>query len=585
MSEMKKIPYGLTDLKRIIEQNYFYVDKTRFLPKIEETGSYLFLIRPRRFGKSLWLATLELYYDLYYKDISKKILKETYIGQNPTKERSQYFMLKFNFSAVNPEIEKVELSFEEHCNEQYVEFIDKYNSLLPDNFEADLKQRQTAYSKLEFIYTKIKSSGYKLYIIIDEYDNFANTILSGSNGKERYKRLTQGEGFFRHFFNKLKVGTSGIDAPITRTFITGVSPVTMDDVTSGYNIGDNITTNPQLNEIIGFTNNELDTLLEHYKQAGVLKNSIAEIKNTITEWYNHYCFSEENSNTLYNSDMVLFYINQYIKRQKQPKNLIDNNAKTDYKKLQHLITLDRQLNGNFSVLKQIYEKQEISALIAESFPVEQLLDKDCFVSLLYYFGLLSIEGIKEGRTNLIIPNNTIKSFWKDYIIEAYQKTNTFRIDIFDYSRLIHEMAYRGEWKQVFDFLAEEIKKQSKIRDYINGEAMIKGFLMAYLSITEHYVLVSEKELNKGFADLYLEPFIYRFTDMPYCYLIEVKYVPRSEKEIAKDSKKIETLVKEAETQLNQYENDEVVLKTKHHTKVRKLVLVYHGWELIYKEEV
>ena len=337
---MKKIPYGLTDLKLIIEEDYYYIDKTRFLPEIEATGRFLFLIRPRRFGKSLWLATLELYYDLYYKEDAEKLLKNTWIGQHPTKERSQYLVLKFNFSAVNPAESKLERSFEEHCDEVYSEFMKKYKDILPKYFVSKLEQKSSPSSKFEFIFTEVKALHHKLYVIIDEYDNFANTILSERDGKNRYLRLTRGEGFFRHFFNKLKTGTTGNNAPVTRSFITGVSPVTMDDVTSGYNIGKNITTDFSLNEIIGFTNDEVLKMLQYYGKYAHF--DIEQLMPVLSDWYNNYRFSKKARLELFNSDMILYFIDKYLSENELPDSFIDDNAKTDYKKLQHMITLDRQ---------------------------------------------------------------------------------------------------------------------------------------------------------------------------------------------------------------------------------------------------
>jgi len=204
---------------------------------------------------------------------------------------------------------------------------------------------------------------------------------------------------------------------------------------------------------------------------------------------------------------------------------------------------------------------------------------------MYYLGLLTITDIKRGKICLSIPNETIKYIWHEYIIEAYSDTNIFRIDLSKFGNLIENMAYEGKWQEVFDFLSEEINQQTKIRDYIDGEAMIKGFLMAYLSLTSHYTLMSEKEFNKGFADLYLEPYIIQHTEMPYSYLIEIKYFKRDKNGIDQNSDTFKNVIKEAENQLNRYSKDEYVLKTQHHTTVRKLILAYHGWELIFMKEV
>ncbi len=280
---------------------------------------------------------------------------------------------------------------------------------------------------------------------------------------------------------------------------------------------------------------------------------------------------------------MLYFLNLYLNYQKIPKNLLDANIKTDYQKLKHLIILDKQLNGNFSILKQITEQGEIAANIEQSFSVEDLLMPDKFISLLYYFGLISIAGSKRGKPLMKIPNKTIETFFGEYIRNSYKDANVFKIDVFKYSLLVENMAYEGKWKEVFQFLSEEVKKQSKIRDYISGEDMIKGFLLAYLNITDHFVIATEKEFNKGFADFYIEPFFIKYKDMPFSYIIELKYIERSKTKNLKTE--VNRLVKEATAQLHKYAKDKYVIETKGNTELKKIVLVYNAWELVYFEEV
>jgi hypothetical protein len=244
--------------------------------------------------------------------------------------------------------------------------------------------------------------------------------------------------------------------------------------------------------------------------------------------------------------------------------------------------LDKKINGNFSILKSILETGEVTSEIIPSFSVNELLRRECFISLLYYFGLLTIDEEAKGRALLKIPNQTILHFFGTYLRKGYEDTDIFKVDIYRFSELMSEMAYSGNWKGVFDFLADEIKAQTKIRDYIQGENMIKGFLLAYLNITNHYVIKTENELNKGYADLYLEPFFVQYKEMTTSYIIELKYIKRSEEEITET---IQTKMDEAKVQLNQYADDEYVKKTKGNTELKKLALVWHGWELVEAQEV
>ncbi len=275
MNTIKRIPYGLTDFNRIQNENYYYVDKTRYIPLLEETANYLFLIRPRRFGKSLLLSIIEDYYDIARKDIFKDLFANTYISTNATSEQGTYLVLNLNFSSVNPGIDKVEESFESHCEINFEAFNDKYSEYFDDAYQIGYNKKKNSYDRFEYIYIQAKKRKLKLYIIIDEYDNFANSILTTDKGESNYKKITHDEGFFRFFFNKLKAGTTGSDAAISKLFITGVSPITMDDVTSGFNIGLNISTNSVFNELLGFTEEEVKEMLQYYSTHNLLPKNLA----------------------------------------------------------------------------------------------------------------------------------------------------------------------------------------------------------------------------------------------------------------------------------------------------------------------
>ncbi len=584
MKKIKRLPYGLTDIERIQTENYYYVDKTRFIPVLEETMNYVFLIRPRRFGKSLWLSVLEDYYDVAKKDKFETYFKETYIKDHPTEEQGKYLILSFNFSAVNPNIKETEASFENHCSLKYYEFCENYRHILGDDFFIKIKQYSKSYDTLEFICTYCKLNNLKLFIIIDEYDNFANTILSTpGSGKEQYFKLTHKEGFFRFFFNKLKAGTTGSNAAISKLFITGVSPLTMDDVTSGFNIGENVATDDRFNQMVGFNRQEVISIIKYYQNEGVLHYDTDYLMSVIDTWYNNYKFSKRANTNMYNSDMVLYFLKKIIDTGYLPDSLIDNNAKTDYEKLRYLVILDNKLNGNFSLLKNIYDTGNIISDIQTSFSVSQLHKQESFVSLLYYFGLITIEKESRGKFQLKIPNETIKSFYSQYILQAYRDTDVFNVDIFKLENLVDNMAYDGLWEPVFEFLANEIKNQSSIRDYIRGEAMVKGFLLAYLNISSHYLIHPEYEMNKGYCDLYLEPFFVKHPEMKYSYMIEIKYEKRNEKGLSKTS--LDDLKTEADKQLQLYSRDEFIRKTSGNSELKKIRLVYNGWELVYKDEV
>lgn len=420
----KGIPYGVTDFRMIREENYYYVDKTRYISLLEDVARFFFLIRPRRFGKSLFVNMLTWYYDINRKELFNDLFGDLYIGQHPTDEQGKYLILSFNFSAVNPDPDKLMESFEWHCHLRFMEFANAYVSYFEPGFVKSVENAPSAAAKFSYIISKAGERDVPIYLVIDEYDNFSNAVLANA-GNTHYKALTHGAGFFRFFFNLIKEGATG-NGPIKRMFITGVSPVTMDDVTSGFNIGTNMSCDARFNNIIGFSEQELRGMLSYYKEVGDISDSIDDLIGMMKPWYDNYCFSSDSLNEpMYNSDMVLYFLNNYLPHKKAPSNMIDNNIRTDYNKLRHLIRLDKTFGLNASIIQEIITNGSIVTEIKTAFPAEDLAKPDNFKSLLYYYGLLSIQGIKRGDTVLGIPNLTVREQLYGYLIEAYREADLF----------------------------------------------------------------------------------------------------------------------------------------------------------------
>ena len=581
---MKALPYGLSDFPRIMRKNYYYVDKTRFIEMLERQPSYLFLIRPRRFGKSLFLAMLETYYSIDYADSFEEIFGELYIGKHPTEEHNSYMVLRFNFSEVSSKLETVERSFSEYCCMVMKNFILKYERLLGSRIWEIVNPDETNPEQMlaalkEYV---SRTDCPRIYLLIDEYDNFTNTILS-SYGQERYREKTHGDGLIRGFFNNVKASTSNAGAAVERLFITGVSPITMDDVTSGFNIGTNISTLPQFNNIIGFSEDEVREMITYYKDEDALPENITVdgLVEIMKPWYDNYCFSEDRlEERMFNSDMALYFLNSYLQLGKAPKMMVDNNIRTDYNKLRHLVQIDKTFGANASVIQQIIAEGSITAQIATSFPAEKMTDTENFKSLLFYFGMLSIQGTDFGSAILGIPNLTVREQLYTYLVEAYREAKMFDLDLSSFSGLVKEMALRGEWKPVFRFFARELERQSAIREFIDGEAHIKGFLLAYLGLTQGYVILPEHESSKGYADFYMMPDLLHQSDIAYSYIVEVKYARRD----ASDAD-IALLKRDAAEQLRRYAADEKVLRTKGNTRLELITLVFKGWELVVLEKL
>ncbi len=569
----KGIPYGVTDFRLIREGGYYYVDKTRYITLVEDAARFFFLIRPRRFGKSLFINMLTWYYDINRKDRFEELFGDLYIGQHPTEEQGKYLILSFNFSAVNPDPDKLIESFEWHCHLRFMEFAGAYASYFDSGFAEEVKNAPSATAKFSYIISKAKELELPIYLVIDEYDNFSNAILANT-GTAHYKSLTHGNGFFRFFFNLIKEGATG-DGPIKRMFITGVSPVTMDDVTSGFNIGANMSTNPLFNNIIGFSEAELRKMLTYYKEAGDILDGVEDLILIMKPWYDNYCFSSKSLNEpMYNSDMVLYFLNYYLSLKEPPVNMIDNNIRTDYNKLRHLIRLDKTFGLNASIIQDIIANGSIVAEIKTAFPAEDLAKPDNFKSLLYYYGLLSISGVKRGDTVLSIPNLTVREQLYGYLIEAYREAKLFELDLSNLNNLVKDMAYDGVWEPAFRYFASELERQSAIREFIEGEAHIKGFLLAYLGLTRAFIIYPEHESNKGYADFYMMPDLIHQPEIAYSYIVEVKYANRDA-----SSAEIEVLKSEATKQLHRYADDPKVQQTKGHTLLRLITLVFRGWTL------
>ncbi len=584
-SPPKTIAYGASNYTQIQSGNYYFVDKTHFILLLEDS-LYPLLIRPRRMGKSLWRSLLECYYDVARADKFDELFGSTWIGQNPTAERNRYLILSLDFAAINPAMDQVERSFNEEGENKIHRFLEKYASCFSKQMVEEVYARDTFSSKLSVVLSYVGLHGLKLYVFIDEYDNFANTILS-SVGKQAYHEITQGKGFYSHFFNILKAGTSADDAPIGRLFITGVSPIAMDDVTSGFNIGDNISLSSAFQEMVGFTEAETLEILKYYKDANRLVGDVNEHLTLMRVWYNHYRFAKQTKESVFNTDMVLYYVKNVLREQAVPDQLIDQNIKIDYNKLRHLLLVNKDssrksLNGNFNLLREIAQQETIACQVVESFPLDQITARENFVSLLYYFGLLTHSGNHHlGQPILQIPNLTVKTLMYGYLRDAFDDNDVFKVDVYRFSNLVGEMAFNGQWQEVVNFLSERIKEQTSIRDFLGSEKAIQSFLLAYLNIHDYFITHSEMETNKGYCDILLEPFLTKYPALPNVYLIELKYIPRSE---TASQEAIDKARKKAAEQLSRYAQDAALQQRSQGLTIRKLVLVFHGWELVSCEQ-
>ena len=578
----KQIPYGIQDFVQVITQNYYYVDKTMYIPKLEDSHNNLFCIRPRRFGKSVLLSMLHAYYDCRTKDKFQEWFGDLWIGKNPTPLQGRYQILHLDFSQVGGTIENLEEKFNFYLGVQLNGFVRDYLEFYSEKVQRQVEETKDAGGKLAIIQSEARSKNYPLYLIIDEYDNFTNTVLN-EQGENVYWAITHAEGFYRDIFKKFK-------GSFERIFMMGVSPVTLDDVTSGYNIGWHISTKEEFNQMLGFSTEDVREMFTYYKSEGKIPadSDIEAIIKEMKPWYDNYCFSEDallTQSKVFNCDMVLYYLRNYMSRGQSPKEMIDPNTKTDYNKMKKLIQLDKLDGDRKGVLHSIIEDGEIICNLVETFPAYKITDPDIFPSLLFYYGMLTIKGTFGSQLILGIPNNNVRNQYYGFLLDEYQKVN--RVNLNNLSTLFTYMAFDGKWKECLEYMATEYAKVSSVRDGIEAERNLQGFFMAYLSLNNYYYTAPELEMNHGYCDFFLLPNLTHYPTK-HSYIIELKVLSKAEfNAMSKDGKhtKAELQWQEAVEQIQKYAAAPRVEALRQGTTLHKIIMQFEGWELKNMKEV
>ena len=575
----KRIPYGMQNFEDVIKEDCYYVDKTSFIEQIEESNMYFLFIRPRRFGKTLTLSMLENYYDINKKDKFDEIFGKLYIGQNPTPEHSTYLIIHLNFAEVAAGLDDYKDGLDNHCRLVFNFFCDIYAHILPADTKAGLQQEPDAVSKLRFLCQKCQEVGKKIYLFIDEYDNFTNMILAHEEHLVRYRNQTHGEGYLRQFFNAIK-GTAGNS--LGRVFVTGVTPVTMDDLTSGFNIGTNYSLSSDFNEMTGFTEEEVREMLDYYGSVLPFNHTTDELIKVMKPWYDNYCFAEERygETTMYNSMMVLYFVDNYIGYEYQiTKKMVEPNIRIDYDKLRMLIRHDKEFAHDASIIQQLVTQGFVIGALNENFPAERINDPDNFLSLLFYFGMVTIDGTYKGETKFIIPNEVVRDQMYTYLLDTY-KENDLVYDRYSKGKLESKLAYDGQFKPYFEYIADCLKKYSSQRDKQKGEAFVHGFTLAMTSQNKFYRPISELDNDGGYADIFLSPLCDIYKDMVDSYIIELKYSKSQTTD-----EQVKKLFEEASAQISRYADSDMVREAVKTTKLHKLVVIYRGAEMVACEEI
>lgn len=581
MENVKRIPYGVSDFVDIIKRNQYYVDKTMYIPKLEEEADSLFFIRPRRFGKSLLLSMMCAYYDINQSDRFEELFGKLWIGSHPTPYQGKFQVLFLDFSKIGGDIKDLKENFNNYCNIRLDNFIERYKRAYRPEIVEKIKSAPTAVDKLNMIDTEAKDANMQLYLIIDEYDNFTNVVLN-EHGEKVYWALTHAKGFYREIFKVFK-------GMFTRIFMTGVSPVTLDDLTSGFNIGWHISTKPAFNQMLGFSTEDVREMFEYFKSAGKVRPD-CDVESVIAEmkpWYDNYCFSKnalQTQSKVFNCDMVLYYLLNYMETGESPRQMIDPNTKTDYNKMKKLLQLDKLDGNRKGVIQEIAEKGKIISNLETTFPAETLTNPNMFVSLLFYYGMLTIKGTRGSRLILGIPNNNVRKQYYEYLLEQYEE-KAF-LDTNQLEDYFYDMAYDGKWHDALQFLADSYAKVSSVRDGIEAERNIQGFFMAYLNLNAYYMTAPELELNHGYCDFFLLPDLTHYASK-HCYILELKLIPKKEKGMSQETYEaaIQQQWDAAEVQIKHYAEAPRVEALRQGTQLHKIIMQFDGWKLFRMDEV
>ena len=579
---MKRLPYGINDFEAVIEQNQYYVDKTMYLPLLENQPSNIFFIRPRRFGKSIFLSMLHAYYDCSKKEKFQTLFGDLWVGKHPTPLQGKYQVLHLDFSYVGGSIDKLEENFDMYLRVKLDGFMRIYQEFYLTDFKEKFFKTDSATEKLALLQDETATKGIPLYLIIDEYDNFTNTVLN-EQGEKVYWAITHADGFYRDVFKKFK-------GMFERIFITGVSPVTLDDVTSGFNIGWHISTKPEFNQMLGFSLEEVRKMFAYYKEVGGIP-ATSDIEVMIDEmkpWYDNYCFSEDalkNQSKVFNCDMVIYYLRNYMDRGEAPKQMIDPNTMTDYNKMKKLLLLDKLDGNRKGIIRTIAETGQIVTSLENTFPASRLTNPQTFTSLLFYYGMLTIKDTFGDMLILGIPNNNVRKQYYGYLLEQYQEEKF--VDLTQMKILFTYMALEGKWRDALEAMAKAYEDVSSVRDGIESERNLQGFFMAYLNLNNYYYTAPELELNHGYCDFFLLPNLTHYATK-HSYILELKVLPKKDYEAKPENGKLskaEVQWQEAEEQIKRYAMAPRVEALRQGTTLHKIIMQFVAGKLVRMEEV
>jgi hypothetical protein len=540
---MLKIPYGESNFRTMMERHYFYQDRTSFIQTLENYSSkYLVYLRPRRFGKSLFLSTLRHYYGINYKKDFNNLFGQTFIGQNPTPEANNYLMLHLDFSGINTANYDTTLEgFLRNVQSGVIAFLTDYASYFTVEQAKDVLNQKEPHLVIKSLFDVWNKNNIdkKIYVIIDEYDHFANEIIS-FNFKD-FTNIVSKNGFVRKFYETIKTVT--IEGIVDRLFITGVSPITLDSMTSGFNISTNITLTHEFHNMMGFVEAEVRGILE---KIDVPSEKLDTVLSDVKDWYNGYLFSAEipNLQRVYNPNMVLYFAQKYQSIKDYPKELLDVNIATDYSKIRRLFKIDDKETDAVLALKELMEKDEIVSPLVSQYSFERGFSNKDLISLLFYMGFLTIKNEELGAYSFIFPNYVIKKLYADYLFAFVREENALPIDNKNVNEAIRNLATTGNPTLFFNEMTLILKSLSPRDAKDFNENTLKAIVVSLLHQQTFYYVHSEYPSKHFYMDIFLEAI--RGYKPNYEVAFEFKYLKKGQ------AKALETTIADATTQLEAY---------------------------------
>ena len=568
---MLKIPYGESNFTTVIKDDYFYQDRTAYIRDLEGLPKFLYYLRPRRFGKSLFVSMLEHYYGLEYKSEFDSLFGKLAIGKKPTPLANQYMILKFEFSGIQTNTpENTFNGFLKKVRDSVSIFLTQYEAVFPIDIHQSIIAQEQPNDVIEALFVYYRKASItqkipKIYLLIDEYDHFANELIS-FNFTFFAKSVTE-NGFVRKFYEVLKIATwNGV---IDRLFITGVSPITLDSMTSGFNIGTNITLHPHFHSMMGFEEKEVKNIL---KGIGVKKVDLIPVLNDLRAWYDGYLFHIDAKSHVYNPDMVLYFAVYYQDVKKYPDNLLDSNIASDYTKIRNIFKIQQNEESHLDTLRLLSDTGEITAVLTTEFSLVKKFQQDDLVSLLFYMGFLTIRSEILGSLIFTFPNYVIEKLYADYFISMLEEQTDLPIDNSKLNFAIRELALWGTPQYIYNQITDIVKVLSTRDSKDFNEMSLKAIFVSLLHQQKFYYVHSKFETERQYVDVFLETI--RGYKVKFDVAFELKYVKKSE------TINLENELDKAEIQLMNYM---VTKKFNERSNLKAFVVLVHGTELYQRE--